>query len=64
MLWPIVWPYLLILYRLMLQNGNQFCSTHSCVCVEALKNFPTPVLVLLVLGEAVQVEEAFHSLWS
>lgn len=34
------------------------------VLIETLQDLPPPVSVLGVLGESVQVEQAFHSLWS
>lgn len=37
--------------------------TYPCVLIEVLQDLPAPLLVLLILGESVQVEEAFHGLW-
>lgn len=43
--------------------GGALLSAHPGVLDKVLEDLPAPVLVLLILGEPVEVEEALHRLW-
>lgn len=47
-----------------LRPADRLHLTDLGVLVKVLENLPTPGLVLVVLGEPVQVEETLHCLWS
>lgn len=44
-------------------NSGTVSITYPCVLIEVLQDLPAPLLVLLILGKSVQIEEAFHGLW-
>lgn len=44
-------------------NGGVSPFLDFCVLVEGLENFPTPFLILCVVGESVEIEERLHCFW-
>lgn len=44
------------------QDHRRFLTAHPCVLIEALQDFPAPILVLAVPCDTVQIEQAFHGL--
>lgn len=44
------------------QDYGEVPPAYPCILIEALQDFPAPVLVLAVPCDTVQIEQAFHGL--